>query len=120
VVIAKPEIRSFKIDESHDFILLGCDGIFDKLNDEDSVSCVWKTVRQQANPDIHETLGLGVECIMKNALHRRSLDNVTVVIIAFEGFKRTIEEMRTPSSRTPSSLEKHGGVTKSLRQKVGP
>jgi len=32
VVISIPEIKSFKIEDSYDFILLGCDGIFDKLN----------------------------------------------------------------------------------------
>jgi hypothetical protein len=31
-------------------------------------------------------VGLGVEYIIKNALLRRTLDNVTVVIIAFDGF----------------------------------
>ena len=35
VVICTPEIRSFKIDKSHDFIILGCDGIFDKLTDRE-------------------------------------------------------------------------------------
>jgi hypothetical protein len=35
---------------------------------------------------IHTQLGMGVEYIMKNALLRRSLDNVTVVVIGFESF----------------------------------
>ena len=35
VVISKPEIRSFKLDKGHDFVILGCDGIFDKLSDRD-------------------------------------------------------------------------------------
>ena len=31
IVIPTPEIRCFKIAESFDFILMGCDGIFEKL-----------------------------------------------------------------------------------------
>ena len=31
VVIANPDIKCFKIEENYDFIVLGCDGIFDKL-----------------------------------------------------------------------------------------
>jgi len=31
VVISTPEIRSFKILDSYDFILLGCDGVFEKM-----------------------------------------------------------------------------------------
>lgn len=37
VVIATPEIRTFTIDKSSDFILLGCDGIYDKLTSKDSI-----------------------------------------------------------------------------------
>ena len=33
-------------------------------------------------------MGLGVEYIIKNALLRRTLDNVTVVIVAFDNFFR--------------------------------
>jgi protein phosphatase 2C family protein 2/3 len=32
VVIHNPEIKSFKIKREHDFIVLGCDGIFDKMS----------------------------------------------------------------------------------------
>ena len=30
-VIAVVDIKAFKIQDNHDFIILGCDGIFDKL-----------------------------------------------------------------------------------------
>jgi len=33
---------------------------------------------------------MGVEYVIKNALLRRSLDNVTVVVIAFESFQKKI------------------------------
>lgn len=41
VVNALPEITQFQISKSHDFIVLGSDGIFDKLSDEDCGKCVW-------------------------------------------------------------------------------
>jgi protein phosphatase 2C family protein 2/3 len=31
IVIPNPEIRSFKIQDNYDFILIGCDGIFEKM-----------------------------------------------------------------------------------------
>lgn len=85
VVVARPEIRSFKLDSSHDFIVLGCDGIFDKLSDNDCIKCVWNEFEHNQDKDIHQKIGLGVESIMKNSLNRRSLDNVTVVLISFKG-----------------------------------
>jgi len=42
VVIAKPEIRSFMIKSEHDFIVLGCDGIFDKMSNLETSMSVWK------------------------------------------------------------------------------
>jgi protein phosphatase 2C family protein 2/3 len=45
VVVAIPEILEFKLMADLDFIVLGCDGIFDKLSNEDTSECVWKTVQ---------------------------------------------------------------------------
>ena len=45
VVVATPEITSFKLNTgNHDFIVLGCDGIFDKMSNEDISHCVWNSV----------------------------------------------------------------------------
>lgn len=45
VVIADPDISSFKIDPTkHDFIALGCDGIFDKMEDKDVAHTIWQSV----------------------------------------------------------------------------
>jgi protein phosphatase 2C family protein 2/3 len=38
VVIADPDIMSFKVNSTeHDFIVIGCDGIFDKMDSKDSI-----------------------------------------------------------------------------------
>jgi len=43
VVVALPEIRSFRLnDMSHDFILIGSDGVFDKLSSEELAAIAWK------------------------------------------------------------------------------
>ena len=44
MVVCKPDIEAFKITKDHDFIILGCDGIFDKLSNEDCSACVWNSV----------------------------------------------------------------------------
>lgn len=93
VVIAEPEIKSFKITKEHDFIVLGCDGIFDKLNNPDTIACAWNSVRDNKHlghaSNVHKQSGMAVEYILKNSLLRRTLDNVTVVLIAFSSFKRS-------------------------------
>ena len=43
VVVAEPDITAFKINEKNklDFIIIGCDGIFDKLDNKETVHLVW-------------------------------------------------------------------------------
>jgi protein phosphatase 2C family protein 2/3 len=89
VITATPEIKSFEITANHDFIVLGWDGIFDKLNNQDTIKCVWNSVEDSMNKNqIHTQWALGVEYIIKNSLLKKSLDNVTAVIIAFDGFEK--------------------------------
>ena len=108
MVVCKPDIEAFKITKDHDFIILGCDGIFDKLSNEDCSSCVWNSVSidnkdQKLAQNVHQQSGLGVESILKNSLYRQSLDNVTVVMIAFQNFKRTVfgKSKHSSSDRSP-------------------
>lgn len=89
VVIAEPDIKAFRVSDSHDFIITGSDGIFDKISNRETVQCMWNSLRDEKAPDVHQQTGKGVECIIKNALFRKSLDNVTVVIISFENFEKS-------------------------------
>lgn len=43
VVVAEPDITAFKITESMrlDYILIGCDGIFDKMDNKETLHLVW-------------------------------------------------------------------------------
>jgi serine/threonine protein phosphatase PrpC len=89
VIIATPEIKSFEIKSNHDFIVLGCDGIFDKLTNQDTIKWVWNSVEEEMNKmQVHNQSALATEYIIKNSLLKKSLDNVTVVMISFEGFEK--------------------------------
>ena len=114
VVVCQPDIKAFKIQKEHDFIVLGCDGIFDKLSNEDVSQCVWNSVNldnkdQKLAQNVHQQSGLAVEAILKNALYRQSLDNVTVVMIAFQNFKRTVfgKSKHSSSDRGERSPKQH-------------
>ena len=54
VVIADPEIYHVKIeDDTHDFIMLGCDGIFDRLSTDYCCQEIW-------NAQMHNLLAFNV------------------------------------------------------------
>jgi serine/threonine protein phosphatase PrpC len=63
------------------------DGIFDKLSNSEVISIVWDTFKRDKGSfqNIHEFCGKAAENIMKLAFHNKTLDNITVVIIALEG-----------------------------------
>lgn len=89
VIIAVPDIVSFKIDHEVDFIAMGCDGIFDQLNDQEVVQCVWLSFEESVRgKNIHLQCGVAVDLVLKSSLLRKTLDNVTCVLIAFENFEK--------------------------------
>jgi protein phosphatase 2C family protein 2/3 len=53
VIIAVPDIKSFRISDDHDFIILASDGIYDKINNKEAIECVWNSVRDQKCQNVH-------------------------------------------------------------------
>ena len=119
VVVSDPDVTAFKIErDKHDFIVIGCDGIFDKLENRDCVHLVWqaclmenagdeplvnsvdeegaKNAKQAKTHDErrHKFAGLAVDSILKTCAMRRSCDNITSVVIAFDNFYRKLDECR--------------------------
>ena len=48
VVIADPDVTAFEIKNNHDFIVIGCDGVFDKLSSKDAIHIAWQKVLMEA------------------------------------------------------------------------
>jgi hypothetical protein len=44
----------------------------------------------QNTKTVHQMTGLGVDYLLKNSMLRRTLDNVTAVMISFKGFKHAV------------------------------
>jgi serine/threonine protein phosphatase PrpC len=111
-VIAEPEIKFFKIDDKVDFLLLACDGVFDKLDSTEAISVCWQNIfgaipeqdtkektNKQLSPkdrDAHRSCGLAVDGLIKASAARKSCDNLTAVAIAFDGFDVSLKSIRDP------------------------
>lgn len=89
VVIATPVIKTFRVVPDHDFIVLATDGIYDKMSSRDVVKSVWESAQEIAS-NIHHQSGLAVENILRESINRRTLDNITVVMITFDNFKNKL------------------------------
>ena len=49
VIVCEPDITSFKIQDNFDFIMIGCDGIFERLNNRDCIDVIWDRISEQIN-----------------------------------------------------------------------
>lgn len=115
-MIADPDICQFQIEPGkHDFVLLGCDGIFDKFEDKDCVHTVWQNAINQANFEKaekafeqnkgdedrypHDLCGAAVDAVLKSTALRRSADNITVVFVAFDHFFEMVRQSRGDVSK---------------------
>lgn len=123
LLIAEPEIREIAISNDADFILMGCDGIFDHMTNEEAVNSVWMNIKNdkdssnQTSQNIHKVAGLCIDMILKSSMCKKSFDNVTAVIIAFKGFESQFSKLPEYSyprikkvsfdlSKTPKKFEK--------------
>ena len=114
-MISTPDIKCFKIKNNYDFIILGCDGIFEKLDNKQIINAAWdasrcdyendEVIKRNIDPNvlqenghipIHQKAGLIVDKILHECVMAKTLDNITAVMIAFENFERIAGDIVTP------------------------
>lgn len=94
VLISIPDVKAFKIHPEYEFIVIGSDGVFDKLSNKEVVQSAWAGILENLDLAVHQLCGASVENVMRTSLCRRSLDNITVVVIAFDGLVEKIQMLR--------------------------
>lgn len=46
VIVCDPEIRSFKLKDNFDFFMIGCDGIFERLDNKQCMDAIWGRIEE--------------------------------------------------------------------------
>ncbi len=87
VVVALPDITEIELSDEFNLIVLGCDGIFDVLSNEEVLECVKivlkeKNMKDMKELNISELCGDFAAMIIKSALAKDSFDNVSCIVIA--------------------------------------
>lgn len=108
IVIATPEIISFTLTDDHDYIIIGCDGVFDNLSNKEIFESVVATFESETpvtvynnnkptfsskykSDDLHSQMGLITDSIIKSCFKSLSSDNISLILICFESFRRLYE-----------------------------
>lgn len=90
-VTAEPEVVSLQLHSSDQFLVLGTDGLWDVISDQEAVGLVQDTVKDPA---------LCAKRLVQEALARGSKDNVTAVVVFLQP-KHTLERVWLGSSGGP-------------------
>ena len=88
VVVALPDMTEIELSEDFNLIVLGCDGIFDVLTNEEILECVKIVLKEKNIKEINDEVNISELCgyfadmIIKSSLAKDSFDNVSCVVIA--------------------------------------
>lgn len=86
-LIAEPEFRRMDLTEEDEFLIIGCDGIWDVMSSQHAVGLVRRGLRRHDDPE---------QCakdLVMEALRLNTFDNLTVIVVCFSSL-----DHREPSS----------------------
>jgi protein phosphatase 2C family protein 2/3 len=87
VILVQPDIRYFKAADEHDFIIIGSSGAFETLTNQEIQQNVWRSSATSGD-EVHNRLGTALSDALQLALTRESTENVSMLVVAFEGYVR--------------------------------
>lgn len=97
-IISTPEIFIYDLTSSDDFLVLGCDGIYDDLSNQEVVNAAWyiyKNKTKEKNYDINELTQDACDMIIKYAMEKKTSDNLSCIIIGLEGLEKFLKNKMT-------------------------
>jgi len=90
IVSAMPHTSEIVLEENDNLLILACDGVWDVISDQEAVDLVRSRIKAevavagepQSGAQVNAMLLMAAKALVKEALDRRSLDNITVMIIS--------------------------------------
>ncbi|KAL6226902.1 hypothetical protein ACLB2K_000861 [Fragaria x ananassa] len=74
---SEPELEELVLTEEDEFLIMGCDGLWDVMSSQCAVTMVRKELMQHNDPERCS------KALVKEALQRNTCDNLTVVVVCF-------------------------------------
>jgi protein phosphatase 2C family protein 2/3 len=97
-IINRPDIFIYDLNSNNDFIIMGCDGIFDDLSNQEVSNAAWyifKNESKEKNYDIHELTQDACDIIIKYGLEKQTSDNLSCIVIGLEGLEKFLKNKST-------------------------
>ncbi|PWA96484.1 putative protein phosphatase 2C 47 [Artemisia annua] len=81
-LIAEPEVQQIVLTEEDEFLIIGCDGIWDVLSSQQAVKLVRRGLLRHDDPE------RCAKALVKEALRLSTYDNLTVIVVCFTSMER--------------------------------
>ncbi|XP_021765240.1 probable protein phosphatase 2C 47 [Chenopodium quinoa] len=101
-LIAEPELRQTILTEDDEFLVMGCDGIWDVISSQRAIGLVRYGLRKHNDPQ------LCAEELLREALRLETFDNLTVIVICFsscDNQNNSRSMFRSPGSKGSLKVE---------------
>ncbi|KAJ0254962.1 protein phosphatase 2C 49 [Hirschfeldia incana] len=108
-LISEPEIKQITLTEDDEFLVMGCDGIWDVLTSQEAVSIVKRGFNRHDDP-----ARCARELVME-ALRLNTFDNLTAVVVSFVTGERVGEERAVPLEKKKRCFSLTPEAFRSLR-----
>ncbi|KAK8673365.1 hypothetical protein V6N13_111706 [Hibiscus sabdariffa] len=95
----EPELEEILLTEEDEFLIMGCDGLWDVMSSQCAVTMVRKELMQHNDPERCS------RALVKEALQRNTCDNLTVVVVCFSSNPPPKIEIPRSSKRRSISAE---------------
>ena len=114
VLIPNPEVMHLEFRKEQHFMFIGCDGIFDRLTNEDVVAIIKDTLLDYTKA-LNVRCGEAVDNVIKAAALSKSKDNLTCVLIILNGddkkAKITVDTDKRKGMSYFSNMVKINGIS---------
>lgn len=90
VLSSTPEIFHYKLSNQSDFMLICCDGIFDKLSSKKIISLIWEEINTKEFKTFEDAIQYFTQIVFLECMIRTSLDNLSIIFVAFKSLRLKI------------------------------
>jgi len=109
-IVADPDIYRVKPDRETDFLMMGSDGIFDKMSSRETADAFWSEAKLQTTRDtdctfehVSDCCGKGTDRVLRKAMEVESMDNISVVVLSYPNFQETLSQMTSNHNKSKNS-----------------
>lgn len=95
-VISEPEIKEIVLDGSEDFLILGCDGLWDQISPEEAATLVYQYLCENGQDDVVSAAENVASYLCTQAKEEGSSDNITTIVVFFKELSKLLTTSYIP------------------------